>query len=299
MNIQQVGIIGAGSRGQEVAEAIAGVGIEVILLDRTEVVLTQAKHSLERLLDQRLNKWGITEAEKKAILSRIKCTTELAELGGCQLLIECVTERIDVKSELMASIEHVVDANTILASNTSTLSLTEIAAKTKHPERMIGLHFLHPPQHHELVEVVRGLQTSDRTFQVAAHFVHTIGKTAIEVYESPGYVTTRLILPLINEASSLLAEGVASIADIDTAMKVGCGFTYGPFEIADQYGLDSVVEMLQSLYEETSDPRYRPTAYLRKLVRAGHVGQNVSRGFYRYDELGNRIEASEGGGASR
>ncbi|ARU62908.1 3-hydroxybutyryl-CoA dehydrogenase [Tumebacillus avium] len=286
MNIQHVGIIGAGTMGQGIAQAIAGKGLDVVLLDQTQAELEQARQGLELALDRRLTKWGITEAEKKVILSRIQLTTDANELRECELVIECVWEQLEAKSEALQLAERVVGPKAILASNTSTLSLTEIAAQTEHPERVIGLHFHYPPERRELVEVVRGLNTSQATFHAAFEFVKGLGKTAIQVYESPGYVTSRLMLPLINEAAAIVAEGVASERDVDTAMKVGYGFSYGPLEIADLFGLDSVVDMLEGLYFETADPRYRPAAYLRKLVRAGHLGMKARQGFYRYDEAG-------------
>jgi 3-hydroxybutyryl-CoA dehydrogenase len=290
VNIQQVGIIGAGTMGQGIAQTIAEKGYDVILLDQTEEELERAKTGMELSLDRRLVKWGITEAEKKVILSRIVLTTDIDDLRKCGLVIECVWEQFEAKVDVLQELEKVVGPDAIIASNTSTLSLTEIAAQTEHPERVIGLHFHYPPERRELVEVVRGLQTSDAAFERAFEFVKNLGKTAIQVYESPGYVTSRLMLPLINEAALILAEGVASAEDIDTAMKVGYGFHLGPLEIADQFGLDSVVDMLKALFFETADPRYRPAAYLRKLVRAGHIGVKSRQGFYSYDEMGTRIK---------
>ncbi|PWK15592.1 3-hydroxyacyl-CoA dehydrogenase family protein [Tumebacillus permanentifrigoris] len=288
MNIQKIGIVGAGTMGQSMAETIAGKGFEVVLLDKSEQELEAAKLGLEMSLDRRLTKWGITDAEKKSILSRIVLGTNLQLLHDCEVVIESVWESLDDKIDVLIAIEKEVGPEALIASNTATLSITEIAAKTEHPERIIGLHFHFPVERRELVEVVRGLKTSERTVESAFHFIEMLGKQAVQVFESPGFITTRLMLPLINEAVLIFAEGVASAYDIDKAMKSGYGFHIGPLEMADRFGLDTVVDMLEALFHETTDPRYRPAAYLRKLVRGGRLGTKVREGFFTYDEWGER-----------
>lgn len=289
MTIQKIGIVGAGTMGQGLAESIAGKGVEVVLLGKTEQELEAVKLGLEMSLDRRLTKWGITEAEKKLILSRIVLGTNLHLLEDCAVVIESVAEQLEQKMEVLLAIEQEVAEEVVLASNTATLSITELAAQTAHPERVIGLHFHFPADQRELVEVVRGLKTGERTVEVAFRFLEAIGKQAVQVFESPGSITTRLMLPLLNEAVAILAEGVATAADIDLAMKSGYGFHTGPLEMADRLGLDSVLEMLEALFHETLDPRYRPAPYLRKMVRGGDVGTKVRQGFFRYDEWGERV----------
>ncbi|KEO84326.1 3-hydroxyacyl-CoA dehydrogenase family protein [Tumebacillus flagellatus] len=289
MNVQKVGIVGAGTMGQGLAAAIAGKGIDVILLDRSEQELERAKLGLELSLDHRLAKWGITEAEKKSILSRIVLGTNLSLLRDCEVVIETIWENLEEKTDLLLAIEQEVGPEALVASNTSTLSITELAVQTAHPERVIGLHFHFPVEQRNLVEVVRGLKTSERTAEAAFRFLEGLGKQAVQVFESPGFITTRLMLPLINEAVLIYAEGVATAEDIDKAMKHGYGFHIGPLELADRFGLDAVVDMLDALFHETMEPRYRPAAYLRKLVRGGQLGTKARQGFFQYDEWGERV----------
>ena len=289
MHIHKVGVIGAGTMGRGVAETVAGKGFEVVLLDRSENDLERAKLGLEISLQKRLSKWGITEAEKKGILSRIMLGTNPELLSDCEVVIETVWENLEVKIEVLQQVEEVVGSHVLLASNSSTVSITEIGANLKHPERLIGLHFHYPVVVRDLIEVVRGLKTSGRTVRAAYDFIGAIDKTAVQVYESPGYITSRLMMPLMNEAVTILAEGVATAEDIDLAMKAGYGLHLGPLELADRFGLDSLVDMLEALYHETSESRYRPAAHLRKLVRGGFLGIKSGQGFYRYDEWGDRI----------
>jgi 3-hydroxybutyryl-CoA dehydrogenase len=289
MYINKVGIVGAGTMGQGIAETIAGKAVDVVLIDKSEEALEAARAGLEMSLERRLRRWGITEAEKKGILSRIELTVDMRRLDGCPFVLESIWEVLEDKVDVLRQIEAVVDVEAVIASNTSTLSITEIAASTYHPERVIGLHFHYPPQQRHLVELVRGLHTSDLTVRRAVQFVRELDHTAVRVLESPGFITSRLMLPLINEAVLILAEGVATAEDIDLAMKEGYGFSLGPLELADQLGLDSCLAMLEALFRETADPKYRSTAYLRKLVRAGRLGCKARIGFYRYDEYGARI----------
>jgi len=276
--------------GLGMAETIAGKGLDVILLDQTEEDLERAKDALELALQKRLAKWGITEAEKKGILSRITMTTEWEHLRDCDLVVESVWEVLEDKAEVLQAIEAVVSPETVIGSNTATLSITEMAAYCEHSDRIIGMHFHYPVVTREVVEVVRGLKTTDRTVAHAEQFIRSLEKTPVRVFESPGYITARLMMPVMNEAVNLLSEGVASKEDIDTAMKAGYGFTLGPLELADRFGLDTLVHMLDVLFRETADPRYRPSAHLRKLVRAGRLGIKTREGFYQYDELGDKLE---------
>jgi len=207
------------------------------------------------------------------------------------MVIETVTEDMDLKKQVFAELDSVTRQDIILASNTSTLSLTEIASVVNRPERVIGLHFLHPVARIELVEIVRGLRTSDETFDQAKHFVESvIQKKGIMVFESPGFVTTRLICILINEALHTLQEGVASAEDIDTAMRIGYDFRYGPLEMCDRFGLDSVLAAMERMFREYGELKFRPSVLLKKMVRAGNLGVKTGEGFFKYDRDGDRIQ---------
>jgi len=242
------------------------------------------------MLDKQMEKWAITAAEKKMIMSRIRRAEQLQDLEGCDMVIESITEDLEMKKELFRELDRICPPNVILASNTSTLSLTELANETKTPDRVIGMHFLHPVADIDLVEIVRGLQTSDETYERTKTFVQeTIAKKAVLVYESPGFVSTRLICTLINEALHTLEEGVATAEDIDAAMRIGYDFKYGPLEMADRFGLDAVLAALERMFREFGELKYRPSYLLKKMVRAGQLGVKTGQGFFRYDKDGDRL----------
>lgn len=290
MQVRKVGVIGAGVMGLGITQVLAENGIDVILVDKEETTLKKAKQHLNHLLDKEIEKWGITETEKKLILAKIKFTLDKSLLKDVEFIFESVDEILSLKKSIFKEIDDICSSKTIFASNTSTLSITEIAAVTKRPERFIGLNFTHPVVKRNLVQIVRGLKTSDETYEFAKDFVKKIGRKGVLVFESPGYVTTRLMMPLLNEAMNLLVEGVASAEDIDTAMKLGFDFPYGPLEMADRMGLDAVFRVTDSLFKEYGDPKYRPASILRKLVRANHLGEKTGEGFFKYNEAGERIE---------
>lgn len=290
LTYNRIGVVGAGTMGQGIAEMLASKGLEVLLVERTSEKLDQAYEHIEMSLDKQLEKWAITAAEKKLILSRIHKGTELEQLTECQMVIESVSEDLDVKKQLFQTLDAICPKPIILASNTSTLSLTELAAVTACPERVIGLHFIHPVSKIDLVEIIRGLRTSEQTFAETKRFVEeTISKRGIQVYESPGFVTTRLICTLINEAMHVLSEGVATAEDIDSAMRIGYDFHYGPLEMADRFGLDSVLAAMERMFREFGELKYRPAVRLKQMVRAGHLGTKTGQGFFRYDKDGDRL----------
>jgi 3-hydroxybutyryl-CoA dehydrogenase len=290
MEVRRVGVVGAGTMGKGLAQMLSEHGLDVWLIDVTTRSLDKAKADLEAILDKEIEKWAITEAEKKLVLSRIHLSTDLSLLRETDLVIESINENMKSKKELFRRLDKICEKDTIIASNTSTLSLTEMAAETSRPGTIIGLHFLHPVAKIDLVEIVRGMKTTDDTFQVMKSFVEdSLGKIGIQVYETPGYVTTRLILILINEAMHSLMEGVASAGDIDTAMRLGFDFHYGPLEMADRMGLDSILDQMERLFKEYGDLKFRPTALLRKMVRAGHLGTKTGEGFFHYDRDGDRV----------
>ncbi|PYI54868.1 3-hydroxyacyl-CoA dehydrogenase family protein [Paenibacillus flagellatus] len=290
MQISKVGVIGAGTMGQGIAEMLASKGIDVLLLERSPDQLEHAWAMIEISLGKRLEKWDITEAEKKLILGKIHKTYAYEQLSDCEMIVETVTEHLETKKDVFRKLDAVLPDGTIIASNTSTLSLTELAGETKRPERVIGLHFLYPVGKVPLVEIVRGLRTSVETYETVRAFVEqTIQKKGIMVYESPGFVTTRLICTLINEALHTLSEGVASAEDIDTAMRIGYDFRYGPLEMADRFGLDAVLAAMDRMFREYGDLKYRPSFLLKQMVRAGHLGVKSGEGFFRYDKDGDRL----------
>ena len=232
----------------------------------------------------------MTQSEMKSIMSRINWSLDINEVADCDLIIEAIAENSQLKRILFKKLDEVTNPNTILVSNTSTLSLTEIASVTNRPDKIIGMHFLNPVPKVPLVELVKGMGTSDDTVIKSKAFAAKIGKTPIEVYEYPGFVTTRAIVPLLNEAMHILLEGIASAKDIDIAMKLGYNFKMGPLELADSMGLDEVLTWMEQLWKTLGEPRYRPCPLLRKLVRERKLGKKTKEGFFKYDNDGNITE---------
>lgn len=295
MAIRTVGIVGGGTMGQGIAVACAGAGLDVLLVEKTPELGQEALAGIAEALDRDIAKWRRTESEKRAIMARVKLADGLGALEPTDLIVEAVSEDLELKSSLFQQLDRLVSPDDILATNTSTLSVTEIAARTARPERVIGLHFLQPVPKVPLVEVVRGLKTNDDTYRRALEFVRVLGKTGIEVFEYPGYVTTRVILPFLNEAMYVVMEGVASAEAVDTSMRLGYGLPVGPLQLADRMGLDEVMRWMQYLFDELGDVKYRPCPLLRKMIRAGHLGQKTGRGFFEYDEAGHPTPVSDEG----
>jgi 3-hydroxybutyryl-CoA dehydrogenase len=280
--------------GQGIAVTCAGAGLDVLLVDRTVELARRGIDGIDEELDRDIAKWRRTASEKKAVLARVKTASDLAALEAAEIVIEAVPENLALKAAIFEELDRVCPPEDILATNSSTLSVTEIATHTHRPDRVIGLHFLHPAARVPLVELVRGLATSDETFRSAREFVRVLGKTSVEVFEYPGYVTTRVILPFLNEAMHVVMEGVASADAVDTAMKLGYGLPTGPLALADRMGLDEVMRWMQHLFDELGDLKYRPCPLLRKMIRAGHLGVKTGRGFFEYDEEG-QMKAQEPG----
>ncbi len=290
MPIHKVVVVGAGVMGRGISELIASTGCEVVLVDKSEEILKNSMHILSESMDNEIEKWGLTRSEKKAILTRISPTTSLEEVCSVTMVIEAVPESLEIKKEAFKALDLSCSPETIIITNTSTLSITELASFTKRPDKVIGMHFLFPVTKVPLVEIVRGLKTSQQTYDAIKDFADQLNKTPVTVYEYPGYVTTRIIVPFLNEAMHVLMEGIASADDIDTAMRLGFGFNVGPLALADMMGLDVVMSWMENLLNELSEHKYNPCPLLRKMVRAGHLGQKTGQGFFKYDAEGNRIK---------
>jgi len=287
--IDTVAIIGGGVMGQGIAQTISAAGLDVILIEKDEEKLKNAQDSLKSSMEREIARWAMTSSEVKSIMARIKWSVDFNDIPNCDLIIEAVDENYELKTKIFKELDKIAKPSTIFISNTSTLSLTKIAGATNRNDHIIGMHFLNPVPKVPLVELIRGLETSGRTVERMKSFAQRIGKTAVEVYEYPGFVTTRAIVPLLNEAMHILLEGVASAKDIDTAMRLGYNFNVGPLEMADSMGLDEVLTWMESLWTTLGEPRYRPCPILRKLVRERKLGKKTGEGFFKYDANGKII----------
>ncbi len=287
--INSVAIIGAGIMGQGIAQTISAAGIEVVVIEKNQERLDWAKNQLGDNIDKEIKRWTMTNSEKKAIFSRISWYVDIHKVKDCDLVIEAVDEDFDLKVKIFKELDSIVKKDSIFVSNTSTLNLTKISEHTNRADKVIGIHFLNPVPKVPLVEIVKCLHTSNETVIKIKEFASKIGKTPVEVYEYPGFVTTRAIVPLLNEAMYILLEGVATAKDIDTAMRLGYNFQYGPLEMADMMGLDEVLAWMETLWKTLGEPRYRACPILRKLVREKKLGKKTGEGFYKYDEYGNKI----------
>ena len=292
----KIGIVGCGILGQEIAKMISSHGLEVVFLEISEQKIKESFTRIDRDLDGMIERWGMTTSEKRAILSRISGVTDFANLAGCDLVIESIKSRtredsVAIRKDIFKRIENVVEDDTIIATNSTTLVITEMSSELAHPERCVSLHFISPAAEIPIVEVARGLHTSDEAYKKVCRFARILDKTIIPVVESPGIISTRLIAPMINEACEILMEGVATMDDIDLTMKEGYGFPLGPFELADKIGLDMVVRWLDNLYREFGEIKYKASPMLKKRVRANHLGRETGIGFYHYDAEGKKIES--------
>ena len=293
-SFNKVGLIGCGYIGQNIARMSSRHGLDVVFIEVSEEKIKQSFHNLSKDLDWLIERWGMTESEKRAILSRIKGSLDYSELKTCDIVIEAIkapdrTDSIEIRKSIYNKIEENVNEDTIIATNTSTLLITELTADLKHPERCVSFHFISPAPESRIVEVVKGLYTSEQVYEDVVKFARLLDKTIISVNESPGIISTRLIVPLINEACEILMEGVGSMEDIDSTMTLGFGLPLGPFAMADKLGLDKVVRWLDNLYKEFGDVKYKTSPLLKKLVRAHQLGRTTGKGFYEYDQEGNKI----------
>jgi 3-hydroxybutyryl-CoA dehydrogenase len=282
MTIKKVGIVGAGTMGNGIAQACAVVGIDAVMLDINDAAVQKGIATVSGSLDRLIKKEKMTADQKAAAMARIKGTTTMADMKDVDIVIEAATENEALKVKILKDIETAVGADTIIASNTSSISITQLAAVTARPGQFIGMHFFNPVPMMALVELIRGLQTSDETHAKVEALAKALGKTSITVKNNPGFVVNRILCPMINEAIFVLAEGLASAEDIDNGMKLGCNHPIGPLALADMIGLDTMLAVMNVFYEGFNDPKYRPAPLLKEMVAAGYLGRKTGRGFYSY-----------------
>ena len=282
MSINTVGIIGAGTMGNGIAQACAVCGLNVVMVDINEAAVAKGVANVAGSLERLIKKEKITSAERDAALARIKGSTSYEDLKSAQLVIEAATENYDLKVKILKQIDAIVPPEVIVASNTSSISITKLAAVTSRPERFIGMHFFNPVPMMALVEIIRGLQTSDATHDAVQAMAKALGKTPITVRNAPGFVVNRILVPMINEAFFVLAEGLATAQDIDAGMKLGCNQPIGPLALADMVGLDVCLAVMEVYLSEFGDSKYRPCPLLKEMVAAGRLGRKSGRGVYQY-----------------
>jgi 3-hydroxybutyryl-CoA dehydrogenase len=278
----RIAVIGAGQMGNGIAHVFAQSGFDVVMIDVAQAALDKGRETISKNLDRQVKKGTLPEADKATILGRLSTATTTDAVAGAALVVEAATENRDLKFRIFADLDAKADAGAVLGSNTSSISITEIAARTRRPEQVIGMHFMNPVPVMQLVEIIRGLATSDETTQRVTAWSRAVGKTPVEVNDFPGFVANRILMPMINEAVYCVMEGVGQPEAIDLVMKLGMNHPMGPLALADLIGLDTCLAILEVLHDGLGDPKYRPCPLLRKYVAAGWHGRKSGRGFYTY-----------------